>query len=62
MKVDYIYQTKIDSKRDKRVDYKQKIGKKWIALITLLLFSMQMAWAQVFTKDDLAKTEICNFP
>ena len=61
MKVDYINQTKNDSKRDKRVDYKQKIGKKWIALITLLLFSMQMAWAQVFTKDDLAKTEICNF-
>lgn len=61
MKVDYIYQTKIDSKRDKRVDYKQKIGKKWIALITLLLFSMQMAWAQSLTDKDITGTEICNF-
>ena len=61
MKVDYIYQTKIDSKRDKRVDYKQKIGKKWIALITLLLFSMQMAWAQSLTDKDITGTEICDF-
>ena len=61
MKVDYIYQTKIDSKRDKRVDYKQKIGKKWIALITLLLISMQMAWAQSLTDKDITGTEICNF-
>lgn len=61
MKVDYIRQTKIDSKRKKRVDYGRKIGKKWIAFITLLLMSMQMAWAQSLTDKDITGTEICDF-
>ena len=61
MKVDYIRQTKIDSKRKKRVDYGRKIGKKWIVFITLLLMSMQMAWAQGPTDKDITGTEICNF-
>lgn len=61
MKVDYIRQTKIDSKLREKVDYGRKIGKKWIVLIALLLMSMQMAWAQGFTKDDLTNSEICDF-
>ena len=61
MKVDYIRQTKNNSKRKKRVDYGQKIGKKWIVFITLLLMSMQMAWAQSLTDKDITGTESCNF-
>ena len=61
MKVDYIRQTKNNSKRKKRVDYGRKIGKKWIVFITLLLMSMQMAWAQSLTDKDITGTEICNF-
>ena len=61
MKVDYIRQTKNNSKRKKRVDYGRKIGKKWIVFITLLLMSMQMAWAQGLTDKDITGTEICNF-
>ena len=61
MKVDYIRQTKNNSKRKKRVDYGRKTGKKWIVLITLLLMSMQMAWAQSLTDKDITGTEICNF-
>lgn len=61
MKLDYIHQTKIDSKLREKVDYGRKIGKKWIVLLTLLLMSMQMAWAQGLTKEDLTKTEICDF-
>lgn len=61
MKLDYIHQTKIDFKLREKVDYGRKIGKKWIVLLTLLLMSMQMAWAQGLTKEDLTKTEICDF-
>ena len=61
MKVDYIRQTKNNSKRKKRVDYGRKIGKKWIVFITLLLMSMQMAWAQSLTDKDITGTEICDF-
>lgn len=61
MKVDYIHQTKIDSKLREKVDYGRKIGKKWIVLIALLLFSMQMAWAQSLTDKDITGTEICDF-
>ena len=61
MKLDYIHQTKIDSKLREKVDYGRKIGKEWIVLLTLLLMSMQMAWAQGLTKEDLTKTEICDF-
>ena len=61
MKVDYIHQTKIDSKLREKIDYGRKIGKKWIVFITLLLMSMQMAWAQSLSKEDLTKTEICDF-
>ena len=61
MKVDYIRQTKIDSKLREKIDYGRKIGKKWIVFITLLLMSMQMAWAQSLTDKDITGTEICNF-
>lgn len=61
MKVDYIHQTKIDSKLREKVDYGRKIGKKWIVFITLLLMSMQMAWAQSLTDKDITGTENCNF-
>ena len=61
MKVDYIRQTKIDSKLREKIDYGRRIGKKWIVLITLLLMSMQMAWAQSLTDKDITGTEICNF-
>ena len=61
MKVNDIYKTKIDYKDKKRIDYKQSTCKKWIALITLLLISIQMAWAQGFTDKDLTETEICDF-
>ena len=61
MKVDYIHQTKIDSKLREKVDYGRKIGKKWIVFITLLLMSMQMAWAQSLTDKDITGTESCNF-
>ena len=60
MKVDYIRQTKIDSKLREKVDYGRKIGKKWIVFITLLL-SMQMAWAQSLTDKDITGTENCDF-
>lgn len=61
MKVDYIRQTKIDSKLREKIDYGRKIGKKWIVFITLLLMSMQMAWAQSLTDKDITGTESCNF-
>ena len=61
MKVDYIHQTKIDSKLREKVDYGRKIGKKWIVFITLLLMSMQMAWAQSLTDKDITGTENCDF-
>ena len=61
MKVDYIRQTKIDSKLREKIDYGRKIGKKWIVLITLLLMSMQMAWAQSLTDKDITGTENCDF-
>ena len=61
MKVDYIHQTKIDSKLREKVDYGRKIGKKWIVLIALLLMSIQAVWAQSLSKEDLTKTEICDF-
>lgn len=61
MKVDYIHQTKIDSKLREKVDYGRKIGKKWIVLIALLLMSMQMAWAQSLTDKDITGTENCDF-
>ena len=61
MKVDYIHQTKIDSKLEKIVDYRQRMCKKWITLIILLLISIQTAWAQSFTAEELTKTEICDF-
>ena len=61
MKVDYIHQTKIDSKLREKVDYGRKIGKKWIVFITLLLMSMQMAWAQSLTDKDITRTENCDF-
>lgn len=61
MKVDYIHQTKIDSKLREKIDYGRKIGKKWIVFITLLLMSMQMAWAQNLTDKDITGTESCNF-
>ena len=61
MKVDYIHQTKIDSKLREKVDYGRKIGKKWIVFITLLLMSMQMAWAQSLTDKDITETENCDF-
>ena len=61
MKVDYIRQTKIDSKLREKNDYGRKIGKKWIVFITLLLMSIQAVWAQSLSKEDLTKTEICDF-
>ena len=61
MKVDYIHQTKIDSKLREKIDYGRKIGKKWIVFITLLLMSMQMAWAQSLTDKDITGTENCDF-
>ena len=61
MKVDYIRQTKIDSKLREKIDYGRKIGKKWIVFITLLLMSIQAVWAQSLSKEDLTKTEICDF-
>ena len=61
MKVDYIRQTKIDSKLREKIDYGRKIGKKWIVFITLLLMSMQMAWAQSLTDKDITETENCDF-
>ena len=61
MKVDYIRQTKIDSKLREKIDYGRKIGKKWIVFITLLLMSMQMAWAQSLTDKDITGTENCDF-
>ena len=61
MKVDYIHQTKIDSKLREKIDYGRKIGKKWIVFITLLLMSIQAVWAQSLSKEDLTKTEICDF-
>ena len=41
-----------------KVDY---IHQTKIVLITLLLMSMQMAWAQSLTDKDITGTEICNF-
>ena len=61
MKVDYIHQTKIDSKLREKVDYGRKIGKKWIVFITLLLMSMQAVWAQSLTDKDITGTENCDF-
>lgn len=61
MKVNDIHKTQIDYKNKKRADYKQSTYKKWISLITLLLISIQIAWAQGFTDKDLTETEICDF-
>ena len=61
MKVDYIHQTKIDSKLREKVDYGRKIGKKWIVLIALLLMSIQAVWAQSLTDKDITETENCDF-
>ena len=61
MKVDYIHQTKIDSKLREKIDYGRKIGKKWIVFITLLLMSIQAVWAQSLTDKDITGTESCNF-
>ena len=61
MKVDYIRQTKIDSKLREKIDYGRKIGKKWIVFITLLLMSIQAVWAQSLTDKDITETENCDF-
>ena len=61
MKVDYIHQTKIDSKLREKIDYGRKIGKKWIVFITLLLMSIQAVWAQSLTDKDITETENCDF-
>ena len=61
MKVDYIRQTKIDSKLREKIDYGRKIGKKWIVFITLLLMSIQAVWAQSLTDKDITGTENCDF-
>ena len=61
MKVDYIRQTKIDSKLREKIDYGRRIGKKWIVLITLLLMSIQAVWAQSLTDKDITGTENCDF-